>query len=96
MTQDVLDHHDTFNTKGCPDELVFGNFNDQPVPSDYYNILNDDDDNDNDIPGTPVGDTLPDNEGVEYVVFPNDEVINSERITDYNDSLASDIDPLQN
>ena len=42
------------------------------------------------------GDTLPDNEGVEYVVFPNDEVINSERITDYNDSLASDIDPLQN
>ena len=33
-TEDVISRYDTFNTKGCPDELIFGNFNDQPIPSD--------------------------------------------------------------
>ena len=58
----MIERYGAFNTKGCPDELIFGDFNDQPIPSNYYNLLNDDDDNDydygNNIPGNPVGDSL--------------------------------------
>ena len=61
MTKYVIERYDTFNSKGCPDELIYGEFNDQPIPSNYYNFLNDDDDDGNNIPGTPVGDVLPDN-----------------------------------
>ena len=59
MTEDLIELYETFNTKLCLDELIFGNFNDQPIPSDYYNLLNDDSDNGNNIPGTPVDGTLP-------------------------------------
>ena len=63
MNEDVIEKYDTFNTKGFPNELIFGNFNDQPIPSDYYNFLNDydDDDDGNNFPGTPVVDALPEN-----------------------------------
>ena len=54
----MIELYDTFNTKGCPDELIFGDFNDQPISSDYYNFLNDDNDDGNIIPGTPIGDAL--------------------------------------
>ena len=37
-----------------------------------------------------------DNEGVEYVVGPNDEDINDEKIFDDNDCLSLAIEPLQN
>ena len=33
MTEDVIERYDTFNTKGCPEDLIFGDFNDQPIPS---------------------------------------------------------------
>ena len=59
MTEDVIGRYDTFNTKGCPDEILFGDFCDQLIPPDYYDFLNDEDDNDNHIPGTPVDNILP-------------------------------------
>ena len=59
MTVYVIGLYDTFNTKGCPDELIFGDLNDQPIPYDYYNILNDDNNNSNNVPGTPVDDEIP-------------------------------------
>ena len=93
MTEYVIEHYGTFKTKGCPDELIFGYFNDQPIPSNYYNFLNDDDAVRNNIPGTPVENALPDNEVVEDAVGPNDEGINDETIVDDNDSLDSEIDP---
>ena len=64
MTEGVIELYDTFNTKLCPDELIFGGFNEQPIPSDYYNFLNDDNDNGNNIPKNPIDYTLSDNEGV--------------------------------
>ena len=41
MTEDVIERYDTFNTKGCPEDLVFGDFNDQPIPSTYSDLTND-------------------------------------------------------
>ena len=96
MTEYVIECCDTFNTKGFPDRLIFGNFNDQPIPSNYYNFLNNDNDDGNNIPINPIEDALPDNEGVEDSVVPNDEDINNEIIIDDDSRLVSDIDPLQN
>ena len=64
MTEDVIERYDTFNTKGCSYELIFGDFNDQPIPPDYYYFLNDDDGKGNNITGTTVGDVIPDNKVV--------------------------------
>ena len=61
MTKYLIEQCETFNTKVCTDELIFGNFNDQPIPSNYYNFQNDDDDNGNNVTGNPVGYDLPDN-----------------------------------
>ena len=76
MTEDIIERYDTFNTKGCPDKIIFGDFNYQLIPSDYYNFLNDYNDNGNNIPGTHVDDFLPENEVVDYTDVPNDEGIN--------------------
>ena len=93
MTEYGIKWYDNFNTKGCPDELIFGKLNYQPIP--YF--LNNDDDNGNNVPGTPVDNALPDNKVVECTVVPNDEYINDEIIIIYYDeNLASDINPLQN
>ena len=83
MTQDVIRQYNTFNTKGCLEDLIFGGFNDQPIPSTYSDITNDYDDN-----GTQIYAALTDNEVVEDAVVPNDE-------NNDEDSLASDIDPPQ-
>ena len=91
----MIERYDNF-TKVFPGELLFGAFNGQPIPYDYYNFLNDDNDNGNNIPGTPIEDILPENEGVEYSGVPNYEDIDYEIIIDGDDSLASSIDPLQN
>ena len=92
MTKDIIEQYGTFNTKGCPDELIFGEFNNQPITSDYYNLLIDDDRNN--VTGTPVDDALPDKKGLEDSLIPNDEDINYEIIIFGDDeSLASDIDP---
>ena len=65
MTEGVIECDDTFNTKGCPYELIFGDFNDQPIPSNYYNFLNDDDDNGNNISCNTLEYALLENKGVE-------------------------------
>ena len=56
-------------------ELLFGNFNEQPVPCDYYIFLNYYNDNGNNIPITHIYDALPGNKGVEDALMPNDENI---------------------
>ena len=84
MTEDDIEQYDAFNTKGCPEDLIFGDFNDQPIPSTYYDLTND---YDND--GTQIDAYLTDNKGVEDAVVPNDEKKDE-------DSLASDIDPPPN
>ena len=84
MTEDVIERYDTFNTKSCPEDLIFGDFNDQPIPSTYADFTNDYEDD-----GTQIDAALTDNEGVEDAVVPNYE-------NNYEDSLASDIDLPQN
>ena len=96
ITEDTIERYETFNTRGCPDKLIFGDFNDQPIPSNYYNFLNDGDDDGNNIPGTPVYYDLLYNEGVEYSFIPNDKYIKNGIIIGDDDRLASDIYPLQN
>ena len=51
---------------------LFGDFKEQTITYSYYNFLNDDNDEGNNIPGTPVDNALLDNEGVEYAVVTND------------------------
>ena len=67
MTEDVIERYDTFNTKGCPKDLTFGDFNDQPSPSTYFDLKNYYKDN-----GTQIYAALLDNKGVEDAVVPND------------------------
>ena len=93
MTEDVIERYETFNTKGCPYEIIFGNFNYQPITSKYYNILNDGNNDDNNNPGTPVYDTLYKIEQVEDEVVPNSERINNDIIIDDDERLSSDIEP---
>ena len=59
MTEDVIEIYDTFNTKGCPEDLIFCDFNDQPIPSTYSDLTND---YDND--GTQIDAALTDKEVV--------------------------------
>ena len=61
MNGDSIEHYETFKTKGCPDEQIFGYFNDQPIPSYYYNFLNYDNNYGNNNPGTPIDDDLLEN-----------------------------------
>ena len=56
MTENVIEQYDTFNTNGCPEELILGDFNDQPIPSTYYDLTNDYDDD-----GTQIDSALEDN-----------------------------------
>ena len=96
MTKDVIEWYDRFNTKGCPDELIFGNFSDQPIPSNYHNFLKYDDDDGNNFPGTPVDNDLLNTKGVENSVLPNFEYINYDIIMiDDDDRLESYIDLVQ-
>ena len=81
MTEDGIEEYIEFNTKGYPEDLVFGDFNDQPIPSKYYDLTNDYDHN-----ITQIDADLTDNEGVEDSVVPNNENNNKY-------SLDSDIDP---
>ena len=84
MNEDFIERYDTFITKGCPEDLIFGGFNDQPIPSNYSDLINDYDGN-----GTQIDAALTDNEGVEYAVLSNDDKNN-------DNSLASEIYPPPN
>ena len=66
MTDDFIERYDVFNTKGCPEDLIFGDFNDQPIPSTYSDLTNDYDDD-----GTQIDADLTDNKGVEDAVVPH-------------------------
>ena len=56
MDEDVIELYDTFNIKFCPEDLIFGDFNSQPIPSTYYHFTKYYDDNFT---------SLTDNKGVE-------------------------------
>ena len=45
MTEDIIERYNHFKTKGCPQDVIFGDFNNQPIPSTYYDLINDYDDN---------------------------------------------------
>ena len=60
MAKDFIERYDTFNTKGCKEDLIFGDFNDHPIPSTYSDITNYYDGD-----GTQIDADLTDNEGVE-------------------------------
>ena len=98
MAEYLIEHYDTFNTKGCPYGPFFGNLTDQLIPPHYYNILNVDDDDVNNTPGTPIENCLLKEKKrlVEEAVVLNYEGINYEMINYDDDNLASAIDPLQN
>ena len=79
MDEDVIECYDNFNAKGCPDELLFGDFHDQPIPPGYYDFLNDNNYDDNYTPKTPVGGFFTGGGWVEY-----SSVKNSPDADDYN------------
>ena len=72
MNQDVIEHYGTFDTNRWPDKLIFDHFNDQTIPSNCNNFLNEDNDDGNNLPGNFVENDLPDNKRVEDTVIPND------------------------
>ena len=43
--EDVIERYSNFNTKGFPEGLIFGYFNNQPIPSTYSDPTNDYEDN---------------------------------------------------
>ena len=93
MTEDVIKLYEHFNRKGCPDEILFGYFCDQPIPTEYYDTLNYD--GDNNITGTLVDNFHLDKKGVDDTLMPNDEYIGGDIIINYSYRLTSDIDPIQ-
>ena len=67
MTEDVIEWYDNFNTKGCPEDRIFGNFNNQPIPSTYSDFINYYCEY-----GTPIDAALADIKWLEDAVVPND------------------------
>ena len=39
MIEDIIERYFKFNTKICTYKLIFGNFNDETIPPNYYNLL---------------------------------------------------------
>ena len=58
--------YNNFNTKGFPEDLILGDFNNRPIPSTYYDITND-----YDYDGTPIDANLEYNKRVEDEVVTN-------------------------
>ena len=76
MTEDVIELYDTFNTIGCPEDLIFGDFNNQPIPSTYYDLKNYYDDD-----GTPIDAEPADNKLVVDAFVQKDKNNNTDRLT---------------
>ena len=74
-----MEGFENFNTKALPEDHIFGDFNNQPIPSTCSDLTNDYDDY-----GNPIKSALVENKWVEDAVVPNDE-------NNYDDSLTSDI-----
>ena len=41
MNKDVIEQYNMFNIKDFPEDIIFGDFNDQPIPSMYSDLTND-------------------------------------------------------
>ena len=67
MTEDIIEGYNTFNTKGFPEDLIFGDFNDKTIPPTYSDLTNDYDEY-----GTQIDADLTENKGVEDTVVSND------------------------
>ena len=93
MAKYVIERYENFNIKGCTNKIIFGIFNDQPIPPDYNNLLNDDNDDVNNITGTPADYALPEKKGAKDAVTTNEKDTNNEIIIHDGYSLASEIDP---
>ena len=59
MNEYVIERYNNFSTKGCPEDPIFGDFNKQPTPSTYSDLINNYDDN-----GTPIDAYISEKEGV--------------------------------
>ena len=59
----MIERCDNSNAKGCPYELLSGNFHYQPVPPGQYDLLNDNDYDDNNNSGTPADGVFPEKKG---------------------------------
>ena len=81
MNEYVIERYGTFNTKGCPEDLILADFNNQSIRSTYSDLKNDYDGD-----GNPTDNSLAGNEGLEYAVVKNDKNNNDK-------SLDSEIDP---
>ena len=66
MTEDVIERYGIFNTKGCPEDLIFGYFTNQPIPSTYSDLTNY-----YDYYSNPIDAALSDNAGLEDSVLSN-------------------------
>ena len=66
----MIERYDTFNTKVSPYELPFSVFYYQPITPDYHDSHNYDDEDDNNIPVTPVDNFLTYKKVVEYEFVP--------------------------
>ena len=67
----MIERYDNFNAKGYPYEICFCHFHYQLITLDYYNFFNDNDDDDNIIPGASVDYVFPYKKQVEDVFVPN-------------------------
>ena len=92
MTEDVIEFYDTFNSKGFPNELLFGGFCDQPIPPVYFDFLNENNDENNINIGTPVNDVFLDNERVEDAVIPKAPTANDYDKNNHDDTEEEDSD----
>ena len=91
IPEGFIEQYNNLNAKGCPEDLLFGYFNNQHIPSTYYDIINDCYGDD-----TPIDAYLADNEGVEDSIMPNDKDTDEAITTDYDNSLVSYIGPPPN
>ena len=60
MTEYVIEQYENFNTKCCPEDLIFGDFNNKHIPYTYSDITNDYDGD-----GTPIEAALSENKLLE-------------------------------
>ena len=68
--------------------MIFGDFNNKPIPSTYYEFINDYDDD-----GTPIDAVLEHTKGFEDAFMLNVKDTNDKINTDDDDSLDSGVEP---